>query len=1001
MKLLEELFSIGKFNVDEYIMKKTDGFHCSYFLNIYREINYIDLNTISDEQLHKIKSVNTIFSTMLVHYNYINIDRRFNSTAVSDIGSIQPIPSVVDIIESQQPPMAMTPAMSATPTSITTIQQSSTSFDNIQRAWVDDLLNSEKIKYVISAMLKFINDDSSMETIQLILELYMDETTLEMTSRKLNIYNRLFLDPAFLLKISKTSRWLQYTDESYMGQYINCIGELDIIESFDFNMDINSAIMKWFHSALKHNLVKMKLDYIHSKKHASYQLLVYIARIFVSCIGKNTQLECDKLHCDDGLIDLFQEYHMNDYIEPITMVNQPNTITNVNHSCSQEESKINDDVSDVDDDVNEPKPPSKQIDKSSHMVNMCMGYLYISISYIRSSIQIKNQLVFSLDSIIDQISNQTTFFSILGATNTMINTLQKKRTLLTDTIELMEACISEKSLLWQCNMFLNIFVKSILHVLTHDIYRLESIPLFMFDYLVEQYNYAFESHNTELINIMTHAQLQNYIEMILLINNTMANNDAFKTKFNKSMFKLLSFRYAFENNLIMDNINILNIAISCYSLVNPNNYDNDNYYNYTILRTVNFLLQYNKECVGELQSIENTNRDLLDTFVFKIITSSVSLFNTVVENIKNNQLNNLDSDKLYIESYATYMSNSLYSLFNIINIFSTVAIFNSPKVYNPFIEFYLYAMNVMVNDSKQLLKGVKNSIDTYTDNEVDTNADIVTEVDTNADIVTEVDTNADSVTEVDTNADSVTEVNADIVTEVDTNADSVTEVNADIVTEVNAEVNADIVTEVNAEVNTDVDTNVDADVDAVQTSITTNASPLQDVKETQEILDLLSNKYGFNIYDIVYYLSKMIIYVTQDNTPAVLYSLAYDIKLLNKVCKFITQHDILIPPEQEKLQLIYKTCATMTTLEIPDELCDPLTQLIMDNPVILPCSHAIMDRNTIARHLSNKQDDPFTRTHLTMDHVDTYNKEPDVIAKIKPIKEKLFSYKKSIDYNNE
>jgi ubiquitin conjugation factor E4 B len=53
--------------------------------------------------------------------------------------------------------------------------------------------------------------------------------------------------------------------------------------------------------------------------------------------------------------------------------------------------------------------------------------------------------------------------------------------------------------------------------------------------------------------------------------------------------------------------------------------------------------------------------------------------------------------------------------------------------------------------------------------------------------------------------------------------------------------------------------------------------------------------------------------------------------------------------------------------DIPNEFLDPIMSTLMRDPVILPSSKVTVDRKTIARHLLSDQNDPFNRSHLTVD----------------------------------
>lgn len=54
---------------------------------------------------------------------------------------------------------------------------------------------------------------------------------------------------------------------------------------------------------------------------------------------------------------------------------------------------------------------------------------------------------------------------------------------------------------------------------------------------------------------------------------------------------------------------------------------------------------------------------------------------------------------------------------------------------------------------------------------------------------------------------------------------------------------------------------------------------------------------------------------------------------------------------------------------IPDEFLDPILNILMTEPVILPDSKVTLDRKTIQRHLKNSQTDPFSRKELTEDEL--------------------------------
>jgi U-box domain len=53
--------------------------------------------------------------------------------------------------------------------------------------------------------------------------------------------------------------------------------------------------------------------------------------------------------------------------------------------------------------------------------------------------------------------------------------------------------------------------------------------------------------------------------------------------------------------------------------------------------------------------------------------------------------------------------------------------------------------------------------------------------------------------------------------------------------------------------------------------------------------------------------------------------------------------------------------------EVADEFPDPIMRTIMCNPVRLPTSGNVVDRNAISRILLSDKQDPFNRNHFTED----------------------------------
>ena len=87
--------------------------------------------------------------------------------------------------------------------------------------------------------------------------------------------------------------------------------------------------------------------------------------------------------------------------------------------------------------------------------------------------------------------------------------------------------------------------------------------------------------------------------------------------------------------------------------------------------------------------------------------------------------------------------------------------------------------------------------------------------------------------------------------------------------------------------------------------------------------------------------------------------------------------------------------------DIPDELCDPIMSTLIEEPVMLPSTKIIMDKNVIARHLISDPHDPFNRDSLTLEELEKYNLEDEVVKEIDSFKTKIKDFKEKIKNENE
>jgi hypothetical protein len=71
---------------------------------------------------------------------------------------------------------------------------------------------------------------------------------------------------------------------------------------------------------------------------------------------------------------------------------------------------------------------------------------------------------------------------------------------------------------------------------------------------------------------------------------------------------------------------------------------------------------------------------------------------------------------------------------------------------------------------------------------------------------------------------------------------------------------------------------------------------------------------------------------------------------------------------------------------LPDEFYDPFTNEIIYEPLILPITGQITDKNVIYKILSNNPINPFNRMELSIKELEEYNMQPEIIQKLTEFK---------------
>jgi len=130
-------------------------------------------------------------------------------------------------------------------------------------------------------------------------------------------------------------------------------------------------------------------------------------------------------------------------------------------------------------------------------------------------------------------------------------------------------------------------------------------------------------------------------------------------------------------------------------------------------------------------------------------------------------------------------------------------------------------------------------------------------------------------------------------------------------------------------------------------------------------------------------------------------TLAYETRYMKTeyidiMLKLLVKKNIILIREMdsitETVSLIESKCienVKKDTLDIPDDLLDPIMGTLIENPVLLPNSDIFMDNSIILRHLMAIQNNPFTREPLTVKELNDFNETPDTIVLINKFKKRL------------
>ena len=119
---------------------------------------------------------------------------------------------------------------------------------------------------------------------------------------------------------------------------------------------------------------------------------------------------------------------------------------------------------------------------------------------------------------------------------------------------------------------------------------------------------------------------------------------------------------------------------------------------------------------------------------------------------------------------------------------------------------------------------------------------------------------------------------------------------------------------------------------------------------------------------------------------------------ITRICNILNKKDKLKSLEYNYLSILEnKIIAKLDNskeIEIPDDLCDPIMDTLIENPIMLP-NNIIIDYSTISRHLLTNESNPFNREPLTLEILEEYNKNESVKNEIDLFKANVIEFKKN------
>jgi len=179
-------------------------------------------------------------------------------------------------------------------------------------------------------------------------------------------------------------------------------------------------------------------------------------------------------------------------------------------------------------------------------------------------------------------------------------------------------------------------------------------------------------------------------------------------------------------------------------------------------------------------------------------------------------------------------------------------------------------------------------------------------------------------------------------------------------------------------------------------------------KKTSDLHIKSPEKYNFKPINILSLLAN--IYINLGYNGEIIKALSsdrlYEETNFNKMISILIKKDVygsntwyktgLLYSIRDKIKNYNETNIDYDSYDPPIELCDPLMTTLIEEPVKLPDSDIIMDKNIIIKHLLSNETNPFNRSKLTPSMLMEYNKKPEIIEEIKQLKQKIILWKKNL-----